>query len=136
MDLATPESGDQSPAYFRPATISGAAYYQFVLRNGTVIASVPSSDVTGLQRDLCLIQSFTDSNGRIIFIITGFTFKGTQAGALWFVKNVTANPAAYANNVYVIGWNDASARWTAGNLTVTGNNDGFVDFVKIQNVYP
>jgi hypothetical protein len=134
----TPDSGDQSPAFFRLQTTSGVTYYQFVMRStGTVIVSVPASNITGLQRDLCIIQRFTDTSGRIVFIITGFTLKGTQAGALWFAKNIMANPSAYAANVYVIGWNDASTPWTVSSVTIpAGNNDGFVDQAEIQKVYP
>jgi len=129
MDQA-PAGADQSLAFFRASTAGGVAYYQFMLRaGGVVIASVPATEVTGLMRDLCLIQCFTDSGGRIIFIITGLTLKGTQAGALWFVKNVMANPSAYLGGVYVIAWNDSSTPWTIGRVTVpAGNNDGFVDY--------
>jgi len=117
------ESGDQSPAYFRPATIGGVVYCQFVLRNGTVIANVPASQIRGPHRDLCLIQSLVDSNGRAILVIAVLTLKGIQAGSLWFVENVMANPSLYAP-------------WTADKVTVTGNNDRFMDFAEIQKVYP
>lgn len=136
MDLAT--GADQSPAFFRAQTIAGITYYQFVMRaSSAVIVSVPVADVAGMQRDVCLIQSFTDSAGRIVFIITGLNAPGTQAGALWFAKTVMANPSAYANTVYVIGWNDTTTPWTAAGVTVTGNNDTFVDYLtEIQKIYP
>jgi len=136
MDLA-PSGADQSPAFFRMHTVGGVTYYQFILRaTSAVIVNVPASDVTGLQRDLALVQSFTDASGRVIFIATGLTLKGTQAGALWFVKSVMANPSAYTGSVYVIGWNDASTPWTIGGVTLSGgNNDGFVDYTEIRRIY-
>jgi len=111
MDNA-PSGANQSPAFFRTQTLDGTLYYQLVLRaTSPVIVSVPASDVAGLQKDLCLVQSFTDLSGRIVFIITGLNAPGTQAGALWFVKVVMANPSAYANSVYVIGSNDTTTPW-------------------------
>jgi len=137
MDLA-PSGADQSPAFFRTATISGVLYYQFVLRAGnSTIVTVPASDVAGLQRDICLIQGFTDASGRVIFIITGLNAPGTQAGAIWFVKNVMANPSLYSGSVYVIGWNDTATAWTNAGVTATGNNNTFVDYPgEIQKIYP
>lgn len=83
----------------------------------------------GGRRDVCFVQSFTDASGRIIFIITGLNAPGTQAGAIWFVKKVMADPASYANSVYVVAWNDLSTQWTAvSGFIKTGNNNGFVNY--------
>jgi len=133
MDLAT--GADQSPAYFRAVNLGGVVYYQFILRSsGSVIASVPATDVTGLRRDLCLIQCFRDTDSRVALIITGLTLKGTEAGAFWVVRNVIKNPSSFMGSIYVIGWNDLSTAWSNASVTLTGNNDGFVDDNEIQMI--
>lgn len=125
---------DRSPVYFRVTTLSGATHLQFVLRStGVVIGDAAASDISSFQRDQAVVQSFADANGRLVFIITGFTYQGTVAGAKWFVRNVMPNPSAYTGSIVVVQWNDAPTAWLNGQSP--GNDNLLVDDDEVIIIY-
>lgn len=62
--------------------------------------------------DIFLIEFFTDSHGRGVFVFYGYGWRGTWAAALYFRKVIYAEISEYTKPYYIFKWVDT-------------NNDGF-----------
>jgi hypothetical protein len=97
------ESSGATPLYLSPG--SGTA--ECIVRRdtgATVVCATPTAT-----NDYFLMEAFTDSAGRLVFIIYGLQWSGTLAGFAYVVNSVLKNPSAYTSPWYVYRWQDASS---------------------------
>ena len=78
-------------------------------------ATMPARDMVGSRRDMFIIEAFTDTNGRTVFIVYGFGWKGTFAGRLYFKNRIYPNITTFTDAWYVFEWVD-------GDTTVSCNS--------------
>ena len=88
---------------------SGGRLY-FVVRATGAKYTVPPNGVgnVGPGHDLFLLEMFTDSQGRHVYVIYGFSWQGTLAAATYLNTYVRSHLSEFTNNWYIYEWNDAS----------------------------
>lgn len=107
-----------TPLYFYHDQAAGQ--YQFRRSSdGAVAYGLPVADVTSGQKDLLMVEAFTDSSGNTVFIGYGFTFRGTYAMGKLLKARIAPNISSYAYSWYVYKWEDL-------------NGDGFQDLNEIS----
>ena len=84
---------------------SGTEYYYN--RAGQEVAHLSISAITSNQ-DMALIEAFTDQNGNKVIIFSGFGWRGTFVGGIYF-KTVLASQLPTMNNSwYIYSWADSN----------------------------
>jgi hypothetical protein len=71
--------------------------------------------------DVFILEAFTDSAGRTVFIIYGRQWGGTLAGFAYAVNTVLKNPSAYTSSWYVYRWQDATSGPSANGIPDPGD---------------
>lgn len=97
-----------------------AGQFYFVTQQDDILASLPS-DTDFSNSDLFLVEAFMDANGNSIYIIYGFTWRGTWAGGIYFHDIIYSNINDYINSYYIFCWTDL-------------NNDGVPQHYEIEEV--
>ena len=96
------EEAGLTPVRFRHNTQEGT--YEFLAEEG-IIASLPTS--TDFSRaDLGLIEVFEDDSENLVYVVYGFTWRGTLAAALYLKDEMAGHLSNYPASYYVIGWTD------------------------------
>ena len=80
--------------------------YNFLV-DGEVVASLPA-DADFNHTDLILVETFQDGNGNIVYVIYGFTWRGTWAGAVYFKERMYGKLNEYTGSYYILRWLDAN----------------------------
>ena len=97
------ESTGQTPLYF--SYNSQAQECIGVRATGAqVVCVLPTAT-----NDYFLMEAFTDTAGREVFIIYGLQWGGTLAGFQYAVNFVLKNPSNYPDSWYVYQWQDATS---------------------------
>jgi hypothetical protein len=109
------ESTGQTPLYFY---YNSAAQECIGVRGtgATVVCVLPTAT-----NDYFLMETFTDSAGRTVFIIYGLQWGGTLAGFAYLVNSVLKNPSAYTSSWYVYRWQDATSGPSANGIPDPGD---------------
>jgi hypothetical protein len=71
--------------------------------------------------DVFILEAFTDSAGRTVFIIYGRQWGGTLAGFAYVVNKVLKNPSTYTSAWYVYRWQDATSGPSANGIPDPGD---------------
>jgi kumamolisin len=83
-------------------------------------ANVDCSTPTA-KNDVFVMETFTDSAGRTVFIIYGRQWGGTLAGFAYLVNTVLKNPSSYTASWYVYRWQDATSGPSANGIPDPGD---------------
>jgi hypothetical protein len=82
----------------------------------TVVCFTPTAT-----NDVFLMEAFTDSAGRTVYITYGLQWGGALAGIQYVVNSVLQNPSAYTNSWYVYQWQDATSGVSANGIPDPGD---------------
>ena len=113
------EEGGVAPVRFLHDLEGGT--YNFLV-DGEVVASLPA-DADFNHTDLILVEAFQDGNGNTVYVIYGFTWRGTWAGAVYFKEHMYGKLNEYTGSYYILRWLDA-------------NGDGMPQTPEIMRVAP
>lgn len=102
------ENAGVSPLRFQFITVGGTQSYAWYDRQDSIVASMPISLGEAGKSDMFLLESFRDPNDNLVFIIYGFTWKGTYVGGLFFKNYVKPNLASFVHHWYIYQWNDVN----------------------------
>jgi hypothetical protein len=109
--------------YYESVQATTPLYYNIgtgcIVRRDTG-ANVDCSTPTATN-DVFVMEAFTDSAGRTVFIIYGRQWGGTLAGFAYVVNSVLKNPSAYTSSWYVYRWQDASSGPSANSIPDPGD---------------
>jgi len=80
---------------------------RFEYWNGTII---PNTEFTTwyASRDMFLIETFQDGDGRLILIMYGYGWRGTYAAGKYFEKNIYPNPESHKVAWLICKWEDTN----------------------------
>lgn len=92
-----------SPLYFNCLPDGTCAFVERV--SGVRHQVVPLTVGT----DYFLIEAFTDSQGKNVYVIYGAGWQGTLAGAVYFNRVIYPNISTYTKSWYIYEWQDASS---------------------------
>jgi hypothetical protein len=120
----TTRTGDQSPAYY--SEDSTFRYFVDRLSGARIDASMMPYSTAGTNQDNFIIMAFKDSAGRMVYIIYGFTWKGTYASAIFFKTKLYPNISAYTGSYYIFKWTDATIGPSANNIPDQGDTYTFL----------
>jgi hypothetical protein len=71
--------------------------------------------------DLFLLETFTDSQGRHVYVIYGFSWQGTLAAATFLNTFVRSHLSSFQNNWYIYEWKDQSSGASANSFPDAGD---------------
>jgi hypothetical protein len=79
-------------------------------RAGTTVATVSASSdgIPPGNSDTFVIETLTDTSGRMVVFFWGITYLGTWAAAYYFEYTIYPSISAYTNSYYVVQWTDAA----------------------------
>ena len=109
------ESSGVTPLYFY---YNSAAQSCFARRDTGASVVCFKSTAT---KDVFLMEAFTDSAGRPVYIIYGLQWGGTLAGFQYLVNFVLKNPSSYTSSWYVYQWTDAPSGVSANSIPDPGD---------------
>ena len=113
----TSTAADQSPIYYQSG--GGNVWWTVRATEETVGQMAhPGSDAT---TDNFVIYHLTDADGRQVYVIYGFTYKGTYAAAIFFRTVFYPNLNAYTGDFYVFQWSDATSGWAQNRIPDQGD---------------
>jgi hypothetical protein len=92
-------------------------------RDGTPIpgASLRLADVSR-GKDLFVIETYSDSEGRHLLVCYGLGWKGTYAAGKYYFKEIHGDPASYPYVWMVVLWEDLNGD---GFVNASGDGDGY-----------
>ena len=90
---------------FRWGNINGVSYAQIVNR-GQVLAQMRENEI-GTGKDIFVVQTIRDSDGRLVLMLWGIGAQGTLASGIWFVSNYSTM-GSFSNSIYVYSWADTN----------------------------
>jgi hypothetical protein len=99
--------------YYEQVAATSPVYYHWDgVRNNFIVRATNatyrvSTGNTVSGDDLFLLESFTDSQGRQVYVIYGFSWQGTLAGATFMNTYVKTHLSEFQNNWYIYEWKDA-----------------------------
>jgi hypothetical protein len=100
--------GVTSPIYADYTAIDGTESYAYFDRQGNVVASLLVSAGQAGTSDMFLVEYFKDANNNKVFIVYGFTWKGTYVGGVFFKTYVLPNLTGFTHGWYIFRWDDAN----------------------------
>lgn len=106
-----------APLYFS----YDATTYYLKKKDGSTAGSISIPELTGLHKDMFVLEAFTDLKGNTVLIAYGITWKGTFAAGLYLKSVIAPNLAGYSHAWYVFRWDDL-------------NGDGMIDLNEISQV--
>ena len=114
---------DEVVHYYEVVQASSPLYYNagtgcFVSRASGVSLDCSTPTPTN---DVFIMETFTDSANRMVFIIYGRAWPGSLAGFEYLVNFVLKNPSNYPNAWYVYRWQDASSGVSANSIPDPGD---------------
>lgn len=117
----------QTLVYITYTEESGVGYHRIIERaTGQVLAEITNGERDKGLRDYFVIQSFTDNDGHKVFMVWGVGWKGTYAGAVYFVRYILPNIDTYANSWYVYEWREATTGQSVNSIPDGGDTYSLV----------
>ena len=113
------EAAGLSPLRFA----ANESYFMFLRQGGDVIAVLRRSAADSGHEDLFLVEVFADGSN-LLFVMYGFTWRGTWASGIYFKEVIAKNLNAYSESFYVFHWVDK------------GKLDGVPQSNEIRQEYP
>jgi hypothetical protein len=115
--------------YYEQISATAPVYYlwdgvrnNFVVRSTGVRYTVPNAGKTTTSGDdLFLLESFVDGQGRHVYVIYGFSWEGTLAGATYLNTYVKSHLSAFTNSWYIYEWKDAASGDSANSFPDQGD---------------
>ncbi len=105
-----------TPIYF----LSGASSKFVVRSTGQKFAVSVGNPMPG--DDLFVIEGFVDGSGRSVYIVYGFSWQGTLAGATFFNSNIRNHLSQFTGSWYIYEWKDASSGLSANSVPDAGDS--------------
>jgi hypothetical protein len=110
----------QAPVYYE----STATDAQFRSRGtGTLLASLPFSQI-GSSKDMFVIESFVDSDGRYVLILYGFGGFGTWAAGTYY--KYLFDPSATHHEYRIYRWEDAASGTSQNGIPDKGDTYTYI----------
>ncbi len=96
--------------YYEQVAATSPVYFTYKGANSFVVRATGQTysfnTVSGA--DYFVIEAFTDSSGRKVFMLYGFSWQGTLAAAYFLNTYVRSHLSEFANSWYIYQWKDAS----------------------------
>jgi len=112
------EKERKAPLYLEGSDSKSKSYCLYTREGVKIEPSFVEKAKVGGDTDIFLIEVFKDyysgpetygnTLSRDVFVIYGYTWKGTLAGVKFFATSVYPNMASYSDEYYVVRWVDAS----------------------------
>ena len=113
--------------YYEQVAATTPVYYlwygsknNFVVR-ATGVKYTVSVGNTVAKDDLFLLESFVDGQGRHVYVIYGFSWEGTLAGATYLNTYVQSHLSQFTNSWYIYEWKDKTSGASANSFPDQGD---------------
>ena len=83
--------------------------HRVLRRAGGTVASITNAERDAGLFDYFVYQHFKDNEGRNVFMVWGVGWKGSYAGAVYFVRFILPNISAYTQGWHVYRWDEATS---------------------------
>ena len=83
--------------------------HKVLRRTGGTVASITNAERDAGLFDYFVFQHFKDDEGRNVFMIWGVGWKGSYAGAVYFVRYILPTIGSYTQGWYVYRWDEATS---------------------------
>jgi len=95
-----------SPVYAGYTNIGGIDYYACWRRQGNVVALLEVSTGQAGTSDMFVVEYFKDVHNNKVFIMYGFTWKGTYNGGVFFKDYMLPIIGSFTHGWYIYEWKD------------------------------